>query len=206
MPSVTKVRSYLPQGFKPRFLDLSRQQTAIIQSEPDGKPSINHNVALPSPEPHQFLVKNIAVAINQCDWKMPLRFPSPGATIGCDLYGTVIAIGPKAAAIRPDINLGDRVCGAIHGSNPIDHPSGSFAEYVAAHADIVIKVPDSFSHVEAAAIGGTSLSTLRLALWDSLKLVGTPDVPLDPSLPIPHVLVYGGSTSTGTMTLQLLRL
>lgn len=212
MPSATTVHTQLPSGFVPASLHLPTQQTAVVQIQHDNplqRHSIRHDVPLTVShiEPHQLLVKNLAVAINPCDWKMPTKFPSPGARVGCDLYGIVLAIGPQAAKMRPDIKLGDKVAGAIHGSNPIDHASGSFAEYVNAHADLVSRIPPAlYSDIEGAAIGGTAFSTLRLALWDSLGLTGTPSEPLPATAPKIPVLIYGGSTATGTMALQLAKM
>lgn len=148
------------------------------------------------------LVKTVAVALNPCDFKMAERFPSPGATDGCDFAGTIVALGSNAANIR-DFRIGDRVCGAVHGSNPIDHQAGSFAEYVAIDVEFLFKMPNIMPFETGAAIGGTGLGTLGLALFRSLGLPGTPERPAEKSL---IVLVYGGSTSVGTMAIQLLRL
>jgi NADPH:quinone reductase-like Zn-dependent oxidoreductase len=191
----------LPAGFNPPRLIIPTQQTAIVQGE-KGKASIRHDVALPVPEPHQVLVKTVAVSINPCDWKMPTKFPSPGSRIGSDFVGKVIAIGPECKA---GVKLGDRVCGGIHGSNPIDPVSGAFAQYVAGHDDFLLKLPNHISWEDGAVLGGSVFATLRLALYESLGLVGMPGKPVE-ERPSPPVLVYGGSTSTGTMAIQILKL
>ena len=193
----------LPTGWSCQALCLPEKQTAIIQG-PGGTATIDDHASLPAPETHMVLVKTAAVSINPCDWKMPSKFPTPGARIGCDFTGTILAIGPECR--RKDLKVGDRICGGIHGSNPIDMPSGSFAQYVAAHGDLLLKLPDSASWEEGAVIGGSVLATLRIALYESLGLKATPDAPLSPKEAVPPVLVYGGSTSTGTMALQVLKL
>ena len=58
--------------------------------------------------------------------------------------------------------------------------------------------------LDQAAALGLGLATNCLALWESiLALEASPDNPATEPFP---VLVYGGSTATGTMTIQLLRL
>ncbi|KAL4894204.1 GroES-like protein [Aspergillus ambiguus] len=196
----------LPPGFTPSSIEIPTSFSGIIQAAPEGKPVITNHLTLSHPLPDDIVVRNMLVAINPCDWKMNRRFPSPGARVGCDLYGEVLAIGPGAQVRRPDIQIGDRVCGAVYGSNPSDHGSGSFCDFVCAPADLMIRLPDGFEDGAGAALGGTSFATLRLALWDSLRLEGIPTSPLDPTQGAPYVLVYGGSTATGTMALQLLRI
>ena len=105
-------------------------------------------------------------------------FPSPGATDGCDFSGTVVGVGIDAAQSNK-FRLGDRVFGAVHGSNPIDHQSGSFAEYVVIDAGFLFHTPSNISNETAAGIGGTGLGTLGLALFKSLALRGRPDKPVD---------------------------
>jgi len=196
----------LPGGFTPSAIDVPAKFSGIIEATPDGKPIIAHSLFLPTPRPDEVVIKNIAVSINPYDWKMPRNYPSPGARIGCEMYGEVLAIGPDARIRRPDIQLGSRICGAIHGANPSDHDSGSFCDYVSVPADLVIRLPAEYSPGMAAALGGTSFCTLALTLWQTLKLKGRPSRPLDSTKPAPHILVYGGSTATGTMALQLLKL
>lgn len=178
---------------------LPATQKAIIQG-PTGTPTLTPSIPLPPLSPDQILVKTIAVALNPTDYKMPANFPSPGAIVGCDLSGLIVRLGSTAPS---SLKIGDRVCGAVHGSNPIDHQTGAFAEFVRADAGLVLKVPDGMGWEEAAAIGGIGHGTLGLALWDSLELPASPDKPAEKAA---HVLVYGGSTATGTMAIQLLRL
>jgi NADPH:quinone reductase-like Zn-dependent oxidoreductase len=176
-------------------------QTALIQG-PDGKPVISHNIPLPAILPTEILIKTIAVGLNPMDYKIPTNFPSPGAIIGCDLAGTVASIGSEVAHLTCPLNVGDRVCGGVHGSNALDHESGAFAEYVKADARLVFKIPDFISWEEAATLS-VAIKTVSLSLWRSLGLEATPERPTENPFP---VLVYGGSTTMGTMAIQMLKL
>lgn len=82
--------------------------------------------------------------------------------------------------------------------------AGAFAEYVKLPAELALKVPDSLAIADAAALGTPIASACMVLFWS----LGMPLNMLDhePKKPLPKVLVYGGSTSTGTMVLQLLRL
>jgi NADPH:quinone reductase-like Zn-dependent oxidoreductase len=131
------------------------------------------------------------------------RFPSPGAIDGCDFSGIILVIGSAVPSLGVSFEIGDRVFGAVHGSNPIRHESGSFAEHIASEAQFTLKIPDSMSFEEAAALGGTGLATLGMALFRTLELPGTPE---EPAQKPQTVLVHGGSSSVGTMAMQLLRL
>lgn len=182
---------------------LPDQQRAIVEDEA-GQPVLASNVAIPALLPNTLLVKTTAVAINPFDHKMPKNFPSAGATIGIDFVGRVVRIDAEAAALRPDLSVGDTVCGFIHGSNPAAPDSGAFAEYVRAPAQLVYKVPVTM-RIEEAATYGCALASMCLALWKCLDLPASPRQPLPAESPA-YVLVYGGSTATGTMALQLLKL
>ncbi|KAI9035219.1 zinc-binding alcohol dehydrogenase family protein [Aspergillus affinis] len=155
---------------------------------------------IPPIAPDMVLVRTAAVALNPTDYKMFANFPTPGAISGCDFAGTVAAVG-SAASSR--FKVGDRVCGGVHGANPADLAVGAFAEYVGATADILAAIPPHLSFTDAAAIGGAGPATMALALRDELGLA------IDPCACSERkdefVLVYGGSTATGTMALQFLR-
>lgn len=185
-------------------ISLPTTQTAIVQGE--GKPPKNLEIQcfrpLPSIRPDQVLVKTVAVALNPCDWKMPDNFPEPGATDGSDFAGIVVEVGAEA---NPKFSIGDRVAGAVHGSDPADYSSGSFGQWVAGTADIMMKVPDQVGWEQAAAIGGTAFLTLGLVFFDSMKLPFTPEQPAT-TIDSFFVLVYGGGTATGTIAIQLLKL
>ncbi|KAL9043947.1 MAG: hypothetical protein Q9214_002883 [Letrouitia sp. 1 TL-2023] len=176
-------------------------QKAILQAkEPVGALQLCDDRPLPKLLPGQVLVKTAAVALNPCDWKMPTNFPCPGAVDGSDFSGTVVGLGPDLAR---DINVGDRVAGAVHASNPLNPSSGAFADYLAAYADQLWKMPDSMAWEDAAAIGWCVVGTIGLAMIRSLKLPGSPEQPVEKPV---YVLVYGGSTASGTMAIQMLRL
>ncbi|EAW09121.1 zinc-binding alcohol dehydrogenase family protein [Aspergillus clavatus NRRL 1] len=186
----------------PTTIRLPSKQTVILEGD-DLRLRIDDNAPLPVLRPDEVLVRTMAVAINPCDYKMHERFPSPGAVDGCDFSGVILAIGAGVPSLGVSFQIGDRVCGAVHGSNPIRHDSGSFAEYIASEAEFTLKIPDSMSFEEAAALGGTGLATLGMALFRTLELPGTPEEPAQKPL---TVLVHGGSSSVGTMAMQLLRL
>lgn len=178
-------------------------QTVIIQGE-SGIISIQHNAPLPQITSGRILVKVAYVALNPCDWKMAERFPTPGCVDGCDFSGTVVALGSDWSKTGR-FKIGDRVCGGVHGSNPIDKTTGCFADYVSADAQFTFKVPEYMGLEEAAAVGGTGLGTLGLALKRCLQLPGSPNNPVSEEESI-EVLVYAASTSVGTLATQLLRL
>ena len=181
---------------------MNSTQNAIIQAmEPAGSLLLRTDSPLPELLPGQVLIKTAAVALNPCDWKMPTNFPCPGAVDGSDFSGTVVALGPELG--RQDIEVGDRVSGAVHASNSLNPSSGAFAEYLAAYADQLWKMPDDLGWEDAAAIGWCVVGTIGLAMFRSLRLPGSPEEPAKKPL---YVLVYGGSTASGTMAIQMLRL
>ncbi|KAI0539811.1 alcohol dehydrogenase-like protein [Xylaria digitata] len=186
---------------------LPSQQSAVICTSETLGTNIEVMDSAPLPLPinaDQILVRTTAVAINPCDWKMPDNFPSVGSIGGSDFAGTIVALGSDIQASHPALNIGDRVCGAVHGFNPANPTGGCFSEYVAATADILLKIPNDVSWEEAVAIGGTSIATLGIVFFEHLKLDLDPLKPTARRDPFP-VLVYGGGTATGTMAIQLLK-
>jgi NADPH:quinone reductase-like Zn-dependent oxidoreductase len=188
-------------------------QCAIQQGD-DGRPRFVNEAAIPSLPPGFVLVKTIAVALNPSDHKIMKNFPIQGAYIGADFSGTVVQIangtdeGPGTGSLK----VGTMVCGAAFGFAPMHRKAnGAFAEYVRARADLLLILHETSNldlqpRLLQAATLGTAISTCLLALWSSeaLGLLGTPDKPTISEKPEP-VLVYGGSTATGTIALQLLK-
>lgn len=183
--------------------ELPRLQTAIKQG-PGGSLAVVHDAPVTPLDPANILVGVAAVGLNPTDHKLPSKFPSPGATAGTDFAGTIVQIGSAVTAAEAGLRTGQRVCGSVFGSNPLDRDTGAFAQYVQVPAELVARVPDYLSWEQAAALGGVGHTTVALALWSScLEIKATPE---DPAGQGAYVLVYGGSTATGTMATQILSL
>ncbi|CAG8902794.1 unnamed protein product [Penicillium egyptiacum] len=182
---------------------LPRQQKTIV-AEGAGKLRIQHDAKVPSPGPMVAIVKTAAVAINPVDAKMLDYSPVPGAVHGYDFAGTIVAMGPDTPA---HLQVGDRVAGWVHGMNSVQPDVGAFAEYVAAPADLILRIPDEMTFNDAASIG-LGLFTAGLGLFHELKVPGSLSNPDDLEIAEDErfVLVAGGSTATGTRAIQLLKL
>ncbi|CAG8015163.1 unnamed protein product [Penicillium olsonii] len=181
--------------------NLPATQTAIIQHE-NGVLKITHGIPIQDLAPHQMLVKTAAVALNPCDFKMPLRFPTAGLWDGCDFAGTVVALGSEAAA-QGLFRVGDLVFGAVQGSNLSDPMSGAYCEYVRTEPSLAFRVPKGMALADAPSISGTAIATLGVALFWSLQLPGTFEVP---AAKAEDVLVYGGSSTIGLLAIQIIKL
>jgi NADPH:quinone reductase-like Zn-dependent oxidoreductase len=92
----------------------------------------------------------------------------------------------------------------LQGLHRLTPDVGAYAQYVGAVDIVLMKVPPQMSWAEAATLG-TGMGTLGLALFHNLCVPGYPTAPASPS-DAKTVLVYGGSTATGTLALQLLKL
>ncbi|CAI7658840.1 unnamed protein product [Penicillium glandicola] len=181
--------------------ELPSNQTGIIQHD-GGILQITHGLPIQELGPHQMLVKTAAVALNPCDYKMPLRFPTPGLWDGCDFSGTVVALGSEAAA-QGRFRLGDQVFGAVQGSNMADPMSGSYCEYLRTEPDFTFHLPRRLDIFDAPSLSGTAIATLGVALFWSLQLPGTLHTPASKS---EDVLVYGGSSTIGLLAIQMVKL
>ena len=118
-----------------------------------------------------------------------------GTTVGCDFTGTVVALGPK---VTKDYKPGDRIVGVTHGSNASCLDGGCFGEYCVVKEGVTFKVPDHMSDEKAATVG-VSVTTVALALYDNL---GMPYPGSGRSGNGDWVLIYGGSTATGSLAIQ----
>lgn len=180
--------------------ELPCSQTAIVALD-DGTLGLRDGIPIPSLEDDMILVKNAFVALNPIDTKMVGKLASAGAIAGMDFAGEVIRIGSNVQTAAP-INPGDRICGAVPGMHSLTPAVGAFAQYVGATDLTVLKVPDHMSLEEAATLG-SGVGTIGLALFKSLNVPGWPGLPADKPV---DVLVYGGSTATGTLAIQFLKL
>jgi NADPH:quinone reductase-like Zn-dependent oxidoreductase len=120
---------------------------------------------------------------------------APGATVGCDFTGTVVALGSK---VTRDYKPGDRISGVCHGSNASRFDSGCFGEYCVVKEGATFKVPDNMSDEKAATVG-VAVVTVALGLYQNL---GLPYPGSGKSGNGDWVLIYGGSTATGSIAIQ----
>jgi NADPH:quinone reductase-like Zn-dependent oxidoreductase len=159
-----------------------------------------HDRSIPTPRNDEILVKTTSVALNPTDWKHIDFLAPPGVLIGCDYAGTVEEVG---TAVKKPFRKGDRICGFVHGSNTLHPEIGAFAEYIVVKGDLQYKIPEWMSFQEAATVG-LGVTTAALGLYRSLGLA-LPTEPLKKEGK-KQILVYGGSTATGTLAIQFAKL
>ncbi|KAJ5390774.1 Protein TOXD [Penicillium cataractarum] len=172
-------------------------QKAVIVVEPK-KDGLVTDRAIPTLRDDYILVKNVSVGLNPTDWKHVAYLAPPGVLVGCDYAGVVEAVGKD---VKKPFKKGDRVFGFVHGGNAVQPEDGAFAEYIVAKGDLQTKIPDNLSFQEAATLG-VGIVTVGQGLYQSLKLA-LPTEPIKDSTPI---LIYGGSTATGTLAIQFAKL
>jgi NADPH:quinone reductase-like Zn-dependent oxidoreductase len=147
-------------------------------------------------------VKATSVALNPTDWKQIDFLAAPGVHIGCDYAGTVVEVGKN---VKKPFKKEDRICGFVHRSNTLRPEVGAFAEYILVKGDLQYRVPDHMSFQEAAMVG-LGATTAALGLYRSLGLA----LPSEPERlreeERKQILVYGGSTATGTLAIQFAKL
>jgi len=120
----------------------------------------------PSPTGSQVLVKVGAVAVNPVDTyirsgAIAFELPKP-FVVGCDLAGTVEAVGPGVTMFKP----GDRVWGSNQG---LLGRQGTFAEYVPVEECWLYPTPSGVSDRDAAATALVGI-TAHLGLFRDARL------------------------------------
>ncbi|GJN78584.1 hypothetical protein PLIIFM63780_002078 [Purpureocillium lilacinum] len=167
---------------------------------------------LPRAGPGELVVKNAAVAINPLDCHMQdsgifvQKWP---AILGCDVAGEVYEVGSEVLRFQK----GDRVIG--HAVNLVSGrpQDGAFALYTVIVADKAAILPDSIPFTDGvvvpfaleAAVCALSLKVSGIAMPGvSTPALGLPYPSVNNVAPSGKVLVvYGGSSSVGSMTTQL---
>jgi NADPH2:quinone reductase len=167
---------------------MSFMKAAFIETT--GAPDAIHYGDLPRPEPGagEVLVRVAAVAVNPIDLyirsgMVAVPLPKP-FVIGCDLAGTVEALGPGAKRFR----VGDRVWGSNQG---LLGRQGTFAEYAAVHEDWLYPTPAGVSDTDAAAASLVGI-TAHLGLFRCARLQAGE-----------WVFVNGGTGGVGSMVVQM---
>jgi NADPH:quinone reductase-like Zn-dependent oxidoreductase len=172
-------------------------QKAIVIIEPK-KADLVTDRPIPTLRDDYLLVKNVSVGLNPTDWKHVAFLAPPGVLVGCDYAGVVEAVGKD---VHKKFSKGDRVAGFAHGANSVQPEDGSFAEHIVVKGDTAIRIPANLTFQEAATLG-VGISTVGQGLYQSLKLA----LPTDPIKDQTPILIYGGSTATGTLAIQFAKL
>ncbi|GAA0769607.1 NADP-dependent oxidoreductase [Ideonella azotifigens] len=143
-------------------------------------------VPTPVPGPGQVLVAVKAAGINGLDWKVRAGYVQDvfklalPATLGIELAGVVVAVGPGASRFQP----GDRVMGPLGGL-------GAYARFVAVDEAKLALTPAALSDVQAAA-----LPVVLLTAWQALRAAGELRAGQ-------RVLIHGAAGGVGGMAVQL---
>ena len=142
------------------------------------------SVPVPVPAAGEVLVRVHYASVNPVDWKLQERgrLPFP-ATPGGDFSGEVIAVGPRVT----DFACGDLVAGIVDQGER----AGSYAEYLTVPTTEIVRKPNAFTMVEAAAY-----PTVAVAAWR--YLIQAADVQRGE-----RVLVQGGAGGTGSVIVQI---
>ncbi|CAK4001977.1 related to zinc-binding oxidoreductase [Lecanosticta acicola] len=167
-----------------------------------GRTAAVQPVPIPKLRDGYLLCRVRCVALNPADWKYLDFIGVPGVTLGADCSeqsqgGVVEETGPGCG---DHWKKGDRIAAFVHGGNVTQPDDGAFAEYCLVKADVALKVPDAMSDEDAATLG-VAVATCGQALYQALELPLPGGEPYDGFL-----LVYGGSTASGTLAIQYARL
>ncbi|KAK2037055.1 alcohol dehydrogenase GroES-like domain-containing protein [Colletotrichum somersetense] len=182
-------------ALQPNQFSLPSIQKALVMNEKE-QLVVWDEAPCPVLPPDQALVRIEAVSLNPSNTKMKADFANPFAIMGSDFAGTVVAVGPDAVGIA----LGDRVCGAQNEMFKATPEQGTFAQYTVTRSKMWMRVPETWT-IEAAASIPVGLCTAGLAI----RSLGLP-LPNKPVAKAKHVLVYGSSTASATIAMQLLKL
>jgi NADPH2:quinone reductase len=155
-----------------------------------GPPDVLQFGDLPTPQPQagEVLVRVRAAAVNPIDTYIrsgAVNMPRPQPAIpGCDLAGTVEAVGPGAVLFKP----GDRVWGTNQG---LFNRQGTFAEYACVAEDWLYPTPANLPDDQAAA-GALVGITAHIGLFHRAGLKAGETA-----------FVNGGTGGVGSMVVQI---
>jgi len=160
---------------------------AMVLEAPGGPERlVPAELPVPALRPGHVRVKIAASAVNPVDTKiragLPIA-PADPAILGCDLAGTVAAVGEGVT----DFAVGDAVYGCAGG---VKGQGGTLADYIVADARLLAPKPRSLSMREAAA-----LPLVAITAVDAFERAGLSAGD--------HVLIHGGTGGVGHVAIQL---
>jgi len=170
----------------PRDIPDTMKAAAVDRFGPPSALTLHH-VPVPKPGPQEVLIAIDTAGIGSWDssirdgsWRKPGRARFP-LVPGVDGAGIVVARGARVRRLQ----IGDRVYGYEFGNRQ----GGFYAEFAAADAEHVGRVPKGLNLRDAGAVATTGLTALQGI--DALTL-----------RPDQHVLIFGASGAVGTMAIQ----
>jgi NADPH:quinone reductase len=157
---------------------------AVMVTNPGGVDKLElKRITIPKPGRNDVLIKVITAGVNRADIEQRKgEYLSPldaSPILGLEVAGLIVGIGSNVTQFK----VGDRVMALVSG--------GGYAEYVLAHAEICLPIPESMDYVQAAAIPEASFTVWSM-LIDAAKLS------MNETL-----LIHGGSGGVGSFAIQL---
>jgi len=157
---------------------------AIVVKKSDTEPILSwQDVPDITYDPKQVLVDIRATAINRADLLQAqgLYPPPPGESeiLGLEMCGEVAAVGSEVQGWQ----VGDRVLGLLSG--------GGYAQQVAVHPQMLLRLPDNWSFVEGAAVPEVWLTAFSNLFMEAGLQAGE------------KVLIHAGGSGVGTAGIQL---
>ena len=136
---------------------------------------------IPEPTENEVLIKVAATAINRLDiyTRENKELEEPYPILGVEVSGVVVKESPN----YPDLKEGTRVAGITN--------RNAYAEYAVMHAGHAMRIPDSMSFIEAAAIPEVFLTAYQTMFW------------LGELKPQQTILVHAAGSGVGTAAIQL---
>jgi putative PIG3 family NAD(P)H quinone oxidoreductase len=156
---------------------------AILVKDDASRTLYLEEVPTPAPGPDAVLIKVHATAVNRVDLLQRRGlYPSPpgeSEVMGLEAAGVIVE---KGANVK-NWQIGERVFCLLGG--------GGYAEYVAPHQDMLLRIPESMSFEQAAAIPEAFYTAfVNLFLEGDLKANET-------------LLIHAGASGVGTAAIQL---
>ena len=160
------------------------RMTAIVIRSPGGPDMlVPEERPVTPPGEHEVLVKVAAAGVNRPDvmQRKGLYPPPPGATDipGLEIAGEVVALGPKVERWK----IGDKVMGLVVG--------GGYAQFCPLYERHALPIPATLSLIEAAALPETTFTVWHNVFERGALKAGE------------TLLVHGGSSGIGTISIQL---
>jgi len=168
-------------------MGIPKTMIAIGIAGPGGPEMLRgEELPVPVPGPGQVLIQVAHAGVNRPDvaQRRGSYPPPPGASPipGLEVAGHIVAVGDDVTGLA----IGTAVAALVNG--------GGYAPYCLAQADVCLLVPDGFPLAEAAALPETLFTVWHNVFERAFARDGE------------TILVHGGTSGIGTMTITLARL